>query len=247
MENGIFIDQSNYSKRLKSLSLGPSFHDFRSIRQKLLWLSHTRPDIAFPVNKTTQINKEHFNMESIRNVNCIIKHVHKYPTRGILQQKLDKSTMHLRVYADGSFADNIDMRTQLGLFVLMVDGNDRCNILNYRSYKSKSVAQSVLGGELYAIADVFYALAIREDLSSILMMELPVKVFTDSKSLFDAISKNAIMTEKSLIVDVPGRRESYIVHKISDIGWIRSKHNPVDALTKWKQNTVLEQILDEHS
>ena len=102
--------------------------------------------------------------------------------------------------------------------------------MTYSSYKSKRVVRSVLGGELYSLADgVDYALAIRSDLQQIVDQHLPVKIFTDSKSLFDSITKNAVMTEKRLMVDVQSLRESYISHEVSDIGWIRSEFNPADA------------------
>lgn len=70
-------------------------------------------------------------------------------------------------------------------------------------------------------------------------------MFTDSKCLFDVITKNTTTTEKRLMIDVQTIREAYEKMEISDVGWIRSEQNPADALTKVKDNEVLDRIIDE--
>ena len=73
----------------------------------------------------TQVTETQYDGQSICSINKIVRHVRKHEKRGILQQPLDRKSLHIRVYADGSFADNVDMKTQLGYIILMCDDSDR--------------------------------------------------------------------------------------------------------------------------
>lgn len=47
------------------------------------------------------------------------------------------------------------------------------------------------------------------------------------------------------MIDVQAMREAYEKMEINDVAWIKSEHNPSDALTKVKENAALTKILDE--
>lgn len=68
-------------------------------------------------------------------------------------------------------------------------------------------------------------------------------MFTDSKSLFDIITKYSDTTEKRLQIDLSSVREGYKSQEISDIAFIRSQFNPADALTKITNNNILQNII----
>ena len=89
------------------------------------------------------------------------------------------------------------------------------------------------------------AFAMKTDLDAMMNTNLSISCYTDSRSLFDVITRNTSTSEVRLMVDVRSMRESYERMEISDLGWIRSEHNPADALTKMKENSVLNAILDE--
>lgn len=74
---------------------------------------------------------------------------------------------------------------------------------------------------------------------------LALKMFTDSMSFFDVITKNTTTTEKRLMIDVQAVREAYERMEVSDVAWIESAMNPADPLTKLKSNPILDCILDE--
>lgn len=63
--------------------------------------------------------------------------------------------MNLVVYADASFANNEDHSNQLRFAIFLTDNTTHANALHYTSFKSKRVVQSVVGGELYAMADAY--------------------------------------------------------------------------------------------
>lgn len=90
-----------------------------------------------------------------------------------------------------------------------------------------------------------YGFTLKHDLEQILDMNLPTRLDTNSKRLFDVITKNSTTTDKRLIIDIQPIREAYLCMEIHDIDWIRSEHNPADALTKVKENPILNAILEE--
>ena len=118
-------------------------------------------------------------------------------------------------------------------------------MVHFSSFKSKRVVRSCLGGETLALADaVDMAIAMRTDFELIVGKKFPISIYTDSRSLFDVITRNTTTTEKRLMVDIRAIREAYEHMEISDVAWIRSENNPADALTKVKENHILNGILD---
>ena len=107
------------------------------------------------------------------------------------------------------------------------------------------MVRSILGAEMLAFADAFdLSFLLKRDLEDILGKKLPLKMLTDSKCLFDIITKQSETTEKRLEIDVKAVREGYNAFEISDIGFIRSANNPADALTKVRGNDSLLKLLE---
>lgn len=159
-------------------------------------------------------------------------------------QKLYINSLHLKVFSDSSFANNLDLSSQLGYIVLICDKHDRCNIIHYSSHKSRRIVRSVLGGEIYAFADALdFAYTTKHDLEAMLDRQIPLQMLTDSKSLFDVITKSSNTSERRLMTDIHSVREAYNKFEISDIGFIRTHNNPADAFTKLGPNDALEHLL----
>lgn len=168
IQNGYKIHQSSFANKISELELSSNFSSFRSKRQELAWLTNTRPDIACAVNKAAQVTEENFSTDHIKLLNKVVKTAKKYSNRGLTQQKLDIETLRMVVYTDAAFATNSDHLSQLGYLILLCDGKNNCNILHYSSSKSKRVARSVLGSEIYAFADGFdFAYSLRTDIQNI--------------------------------------------------------------------------------
>ena len=243
---GIKLRQGTYAQLIKPLPKDCTFRDFRSCRQRMQWLVHTRPDIACAVNKSTQVTEASFDVRHIDAINSTIKHVQRTLSRGLTQRQLDADSLYLRVYADSSFADNDDLSTQLGCIALLCDATGKCNVIHFSSHKSRRIVRSVLGGEVYAFADgMDIGLTLKHDLENILGRPIGLQMCTDSKTLFDVVTKNTTTTEKRLMIDIKAVRESYERMELSDVAWIRSENNPADALTKVKENAVLNRIVDQ--
>ena len=223
LQDGFKLHQKEYIKRLKNLSTSCSFKEFRSARAQTTWMIHTRPDICCTLNMLAQVTEAKFNKKHVRLLNRTIKNLQSTSTQGLIYQKLDCESLHLKVYSDSSFANNEDLSSQLGYIVLLCDKSNKCNILHFSSHKSRRIVRSVLGGEVYAFADAFdYAYTMRHDLQRILGRNIALQMFTDSKSLFDVITKCSSTTEKRLMIVISTVITAYESFEISEVGFIRS-------------------------
>lgn len=136
-------------------------------------------------------------------------------------------------FSDASFANHDDFTSQLGHICFLSDASGRIFPISFRSYKSKGVTCSVMAGEVIAFSDLFdIAFALAFELNDILPHPFPVQLFTDTKTLFDVISKGSRTSEKQMMLDIAAAREGFRYKFISDIGFIRSSDNVPDRLTK---------------
>lgn len=62
-----------------------------------------------------------------------------------------------------------------------------------------------------------FGLALKDDIHPITGKKLRLRIFTDSKSLFDVITKNASTTEKWFMVDVRPFREAHERLEFNDV------------------------------
>ena len=227
------IDQTGYIDAARKLPLSISYDKFVSLRAAFAWLAHSRPDLCCAINRAAQVTASTFRKEHIKELNKAIKHANATKTLSLMYAPLDKETLHLLVYADASFASNDDLSSQLGYIVLLCDGHSRCHVMTYSSRKSRRVVKSIMAGEVYAFADAFdAAFIIKHDLERIYDQHLPLVMLTDSKQMFDVITRASHTTKKRLMIDVAAAREAYKRYEISNVGLVRSEHNPADGLTK---------------
>ena len=57
-------------------------------------------------------------------------------------------------------------------------------------------------------------------------------MFTDSKSLFDTITKLSTVSEKRLLVDISSIREIYTNRNLLNVARVSSRHNIANVFTK---------------
>jgi len=99
--------------------------------------------------------------------------------------------------------------------------------------------------ELIAFSDMFdAAYTLAEELRQVIpAAAVPLHLFTDSKSLFDVISKGSKTSEKRLMLDIACTREGFARGDISNIGFIRTRDNLADGLTKPMNQSALQSVL----
>ena len=231
--NGFNIHQRPYIDRLKPLTSDTNFVLLQQYRAQLSWLIHSSPDVCVVASKLAQVTEKSFNISHVKQYNSTVRYLQDTSHLSLRTRKLDPESLHVRAYTDASFSTNPDHSSQLGYILLLADKLDNACVLHYASYKSRRVVRSVLGAETYAFADAFdFAYCAKIDLETLLDSFVSLSIFTDSKSLFDVITKCSHTQERRLMINLQAVRDAYAVHDISNVGFMRGPNNPADGLTK---------------
>ena len=247
-ENGGFIqDQHQYLRKLELLPLDATFSEFRSMRMCLGWLSNTRPDCLLEISQLAQVTEEAFNSSrrpAIKRLNKAVRYAVDNRT-SLKIPKLRIDSLQVIGFSDASFANNADLSSQLGHICFLGDETGSVAPISFKSYKSKRVTRSVMAGEVIAFSDLFdVAATLSDEVGKILGKKIPVRLFTDNKSLFDVISKGSRTSEKRMMLDIAAAREGFRDKVISDIGFVRSSKNLADGLTKPMNQSRLKEVLE---
>eukprot|EP00171_Calliarthron_tuberculosum_P009696 IDg9696t1 len=87
-----------------------------------------RPDICCAVNRAAQVTEDLFSSERIAELNEAILYAKSTSKIRLSYAALNRETVHIRAYADASFASNIDLTSQLGFIILLCDDKDHCHV-----------------------------------------------------------------------------------------------------------------------
>jgi len=129
------IDQTGYIDAARKLPLSISHGKFVSVRAAFSWLSHSRPDLCSAKNRAAQVTASTFREEHVKEMNKAIKPANATMSLSVMDAPLEKETLHLRVYANASFAAKDDLSSQPVHIVLRCDGHSRCHFMTYSSRK----------------------------------------------------------------------------------------------------------------
>jgi hypothetical protein len=194
---------------------------------KLIYLSHTRPDIAYAVSVVSQFmhcpSEEH--MEAVTR---ILKYLKSSPGKGLMFSKND----HLEVegYTDADWAGNISDRKSTSGYFTFVGGN----LVTWRSKKQKVVALSSAEAEFRGMAkglcELLWLKRLLTEIGFAPTSEM--NLFCDNKAAID-ISHNPIQHDRTKHVEVD---RHFIKHnlktKIVQFPFVKSEDQLADILTK---------------
>lgn len=200
---------------------------YQRIVGKLIYLSHTRPDIAYSVGVVSQFmhQPQISHMEAVLR---IIRYLKGTPGHGVLF----KANGHLetQVYTDADWAgDKGNRRSTSGYFTL-VGGN----LVTWRSKKRKVVALSSAEAEFRGIArGLAEALWIRKLLKEIGYPPTQTsKIMCDNQAAIQ-ISENPVQHDRTKHVEVD---RHFIKEKLEngmiELPFVRSEDQLADILTK---------------
>lgn len=151
------------------------------------------------------------------------------------------------VFSDASFANNKDLSSQIGIVMVLVDRYSNANTIHWSSNKCKRVTRSVLASELYGMAHGFdLAACVKATLELILGIEIKLTLCTNSKSLYNCLTKLGTTQEKRLMIDVMALRQAYERKEIAQVKWVDGNSNPADSMTKSKPSNALKRLIDEN-
>lgn len=238
------VGQPYYAKHMTFLPKDTSFDEFRKHRVIYSWPTNTKADVAFCANRAAQVSNQTFSKEKVNELNRGIKRMQQNVSKALLYPKLILSSLQFRVYADATFATNDDLLSQLGYISMLCDDSNKFHYLEFSSKKSKRVVRFVMAAEVYSFMNAFDAMAVVvSDYLLLLKKSVLVYIFTDSKQIFDAITRGKRTTKKRLMIDIKCAREAYKKFEVSAIGLVRRELNLADGLTKENDNGVLDMLL----
>ena len=166
--------------------------------------------------------------------------------QGLKYIPLYMDSAKLVLVSDASFANASGLKSQLGYLILRVDKYKNCNILHYAYNRCKRVCRSVMAAEVHAMVLGFdYVYIIRDLIYEITGRKLDIEAITDSKSLFNVVTKDGQAAERRLQIDMLTLKQNYDAGELSRMSWIPGTLNPSDALTKYivSKLTPLYQVM----
>ena len=201
--------QKQYLKQLETLPLDAPISAFRSIRMKLAWLSNTHPDCMFEISQLAQVTNSMFESDKVKHIkrlNRAVKFAMNHPIT-LKVDRLELDSLRVFGFSDASFANNHDLSTQLGHIVFLADKNATAIPKNFKSYKARRIVRSPMAAEVIAFSDMFdVAITLSDEIKQLYGHDIPLQLFTDSKSLFDVNSKGSRTSEKRLMLDIAAER-----------------------------------------
>jgi hypothetical protein len=235
------------SRQISKIELVKTADDYIAQRARGAYIATvSQPERAFGYSFAAQVSGSP-TADQIDFLNKQLAWQLDHPDRGLRFVPLDLSTLRVAVFTDSSFANNVDMSSQIGYIVVTVDKNSAANIVHWGSIKCRRVTRSVLAAELYAMSLGFdYATVIRSTIQQILGRLIELTIYIDSKSLYDCLVRLGSTTEKRLMVDIMCLRQSYERREISQVVWINREYNIADAMTKDKPCASFKALIDSN-
>ena len=193
-----------------------------------------------------QITQKHFDDDAnacVKKLKDAVRYARKN-IASLLFPILGKRSVRIDGYSDAAFANNKDLTSQLSRIILVIDGRSNAVPIAFKSYKSHRATISVLSAEVIEFSDLFDdAFALKSQLEHAFPRAIPMHLLTDSKSLFDIVSKGTRGSEQRIMIDIHADRKSYESEEITSIGFVGPANNLADGFTKPKMQSSLLNLL----
>jgi len=206
---------------------------------KLIYLSHTRPDIAFSVSVVSQFMNSP-SEEHLEAVYRILRYLGN-PGKGLLFKKT--SERNVSIFTDADWAGSVTDRRSTSGYCTYVWGN----LVTWRSKKQGVVARSSAEAEFRAMAhgicEGLWILRVLEELK--MKIELPLKLYSDSKAAI-SIAHNPVQYDRTKHIEI----DRHFIKKKLDAGiiclpFVTSSQQTADILTKSLARPTFEHLIDK--
>ena len=211
---------------------------YQKIVGKLIYLAHTRPDIAYAVGIVSRF----MHLPQIHHMTAvmrILRYLKGTSSTGIYFRKND--SLDIIAYTDADWAGDRDERKSTSGYFTLVGGN----LVTWRSKKQKAVAMSSAEAEFRGIVKgITEILWIRKLLNELgFPQKTACKLFCDNKAAI-SISGNPVQHDRTKHIEVD---RHFIKDKLEDkvikLPFVRSKDQLADILTKAVSTEAFSNVL----
>lgn len=210
---------------------------YQKLVGKLIYLSHTRPDIAYAVSVVSQYmqNPSEVHMDAVIRILRYLKYA---PGRGLMFCK--NNHLNVEGYTDADWAGSLSDRKSTSGYFTFVGGN----LVTWRSKKQKVVALSSAEAEFRGMSKGLCELLwLKRLLTEIGEMEM--KLFCDNKAAIE-ISHNPVQHDRTKHIEVDRHFiKQNLEEKIIKFPFVRSEDQLADMLTKAVSSKVFHNSLDK--
>ena len=205
---------------------------------KLIYLSHTRPDIAYAVSVVSRFMQDPrvTHMEAVLR---ILKYLKSAPGRGILFS--NHGHLRIEAYTDADWAGCPDDRRSTTGYCTFVGGN----LVTWKSKKQKVVALSSAEAEYRAMAkgvcELLWIQSIMRDLGIFITRSL--KLYCDNKAAI-CIAQNPVQHDRTKHIEIDRHfiKENLIDGRLSLI-YVRSEDQLANSFTKGLSTRVFNTLV----
>ncbi|CAL2254674.1 unnamed protein product [Prunus armeniaca] len=207
---------------------------------KLIYLSHTRPDIAYAMSVVSQFmhsrSEDHMGV-----LMCILRYLKVTPGKGLMFCKYGHTDVE--GYTDADWAGSVINKHSTSRYFTFVGGN----LVTWRSKKQKVVSRSSAEAEYRGMTQgVCELLWLRRLLRNFgFGPQKPMDLYCDNKAAI-AIAHNPVQHDRTKHMEVNRHFvKEKLDAKIISFPFISSEYQLVDVLTKAVSTTVFLNSLDK--
>lgn len=169
---------------------------YQKLVGKLIYLSHTRPDIAFAVSIVSQFMHSPYEVH-LEAIYRILRYLKSTPRKGLFFKKSEQKT--IEAYTDVDQAGSVTDRRSTSGYCTYIQGN----LVTWRSKKQSVVARSSAEAEYRAMAhgvcEILWLKKILEELKR--PLEMSMKLYCDNKATI-SIAHNPVQHDRTKYVEI---------------------------------------------
>ena len=252
---GVKMDQLPYCRSVQSYEISgerklqrnepltkEEMKGYRKIVGCLNWVATvSRPDLAFEVVSLST----HFRNAKVEQLLAANKAVRKLQAHDVViffpRLKIDHN-LRVVLYTDSAYKNLCDgISSCAGYIVFLVDSENRCCVLEWKSNKIQRIVNSTLAAEALAlesgIKDAIYQKTILRELFE--HLPLDIQCFVDNKGVVDAVHSTRAVDDKLTRISIAIVQEHLEKKEIVEVNHIPGVDMIADPLTKQGASTNL--------